>query len=233
MYWNEDDEAESAVKLAQADPLQSIILARTNRMVGLLERTCNKHGIKYHLLGKSGFWKQNEIRKAIDALKFFPNLSVEAACNLTLPHLESKYAVADRTERDNDALENLQTLRVIGKDFKRTKDFTDYANKMMHRRNYPKGVTISTVHQAKGSEYKNVYVIGVKANGMPHKNGDPREEQRIYLVAISRPKDYLRVSFSGTPSPFLRKYISEDILDALRAKAEEVERIEGQHKLFA
>jgi superfamily I DNA/RNA helicase len=233
MYWNEDDEAESAVKLAQADPLQSIILARTNRMVGLLERTCNKHGIKYHLLGKSGFWKQNEIRKAIDALKFFPNLSVEAACNLTLPHLESKYAVADRTERDNDALENLQTLRVIGKDFKRTKDFTDYANKMMHRRNDPKGVTISTVHQAKGSEYKNVYVIGVKANGMPHKNGDPREEQRIYLVAISRPKDYLRVSFSGTPSPFLRKYISEDILDALRAKAEEVERIEGQHKLFA
>ena len=69
MYWNEDDEAESALALAQADPLQSAVLARTNRMVGLLERICQKHGIRYHLMGKTGFWKQNEVRKAIEALK--------------------------------------------------------------------------------------------------------------------------------------------------------------------
>ncbi len=233
MYWQEDDEAESALKLAQADPLQSIILARTNRMVGVLERLCNKHGIKYHLLGKTGFWKQNEVRKAIERLRIYPKLPVDAACNLVLPQLEAKYAVDDRTERDNDALENLQTLRVIGKDFKYAKDFTSYANKMMHRRNDPRGVTISTVHQAKGSEYKNVYVIGAKANGMPHKNGDPCEEKRIYFVAISRAIDFLRISFSGTPSPYLRKYLTDDILDSLRKRAEEVEHLQEQHKLFA
>ena len=233
MYWQEDHEAESALKLAQADPLNSVILARTNRMVGLLERICQRHGIRYHLMGKTGYWKQNEVRKAIEALKDYPTLTAAQAMAMVLPKLESKYAVDDRTERDNDALENLQTLRVIGKEYKSAKEFTDYANKMMHRRNDPRGVSISTVHQAKGGEWKNVYVIGAKAGGFPHKNGDPLEEKRIYFVAISRAIDFLRISFSGTPSPYLRKYISDEILDALREKADEVERLEGQHKLFA
>jgi len=42
----------------------------------------------------------------------------------------------------------------------------------------------------------------------------------------------LRISFSGTPSPYLRKYITEDILDVLREKAKEVERLQ-QPGLFA
>lgn len=231
MYWNEDCEAESTLKLAITDPLNSIILARTNRMVGLLERVCNRNNVRYHLLGKTGFWKQNEIRKAIEALKVYPNLSTEQAMGMVMPKLESKYAVDDRTERDNDALENLQVLRTISKEHKTAKDFCVYANKMMHRRNDPKGVTISTVHQAKGGEWKNVYVIGVKAKGFPHHGGDPPEEERIYFVAISRPIDYLRLSFSGTPSPYLRRYLTEEILDKLTATAHEVEKLETQTKL--
>jgi len=233
MYWTEDDEAESALALANRDPLNSIILARTNRAVGLLERICNRHNIRYHLLGKTGFWKQNEIRKAIEALKNYPTMTTESAFGLALPSLRAKYAVDDRTERDNDALENLEVLRVIGKDFKMAKEFATYANKMMHRRNDPKGVSISTVHQAKGGEWKNVFVIGVNAKGFPHVKGDPLEEKRIYFVAVSRAVDYLRISFAGTPSPYLRKYLSDEILDALREKAKEVDRLQTQHKLFA
>ena len=232
MYWSDESEAESALTLSQKDPLNSVILARTNRTVGLLERLCNRYNVKYHLLGKSGFWKQNEIRRAIDALKDYPTMSAEAALNLVLPSLESKYAVDDRTDKDNDALENLKVLRLIGKDFRTAKEFCTYANKMMHRRNDPKGVSISTVHQAKGGEWKNVFVIGVSAKGFPNPKGDPQEERRIYYVAISRAIDRLCISFSGTPSPYLRRYLTEEILDKLREKAEEVERLETQTKLF-
>ena len=236
MYWSEDDEAESAIKLGQRDPLNSIILTRTNRTVGLLERICNKHNISYHLMGRTGFWKQNEIRKAIDALKDYPTISTEAALSFALPKLESRYAVDDRTDKDNDALENLKVLRAIGKDFKWCSEFTTYANKMMHRRNNPRGLSISTVHQAKGGEWKNVYVIGAKAGGFPHAKGDPLEEQRIYFVAISRAIDLLRLSFAGTPSPYLRRYLTEEVLDKLREKAEEVDRLttpdETQPSLF-
>lgn len=232
MYWTDDAEAESALKLSQSDPTNSVILARTNRSVGILERLCNEHHLRYHLLGKTGFWKQSEIRKAVDALKSYPNLSTEAGLNMVLPTLESKYAVEDRTERDNDALENLKGLRVISQGFKMASDFVVYANKMMHRRNDPRGVTISTVHQAKGGEWKNVYIIGANAKGFPHPKGDPQEEERIYYVAISRAIDTLRISFAGTPSPYLRRYLTDEILDKLREKAMEVEKLQEQHKLF-
>lgn len=233
MYWTDDSEAESALALAQKDPLNSIILARTNRMVGLLERLCNRYNIRYHLLGKTGFWRQNEIRKAVEALKLFPLSTVEAACNMALPSIEGKYAVDDRTERDNDALENLKVLRIIGKDFRMAKDFYIYANKMMHRRNDPRGVSISTVHQAKGGEWRNVYVIGANAKGFPHLKGDLQEEGRIWFVAVSRAIDFLRISFSGTPSPYLRRYLTEEILDKLREKATEVDHLQEQTKLFS
>ena len=139
----------------------------------------------------------------------------------------------DRTERDNDALENLKTLRIIGKDFKMAKDFAVHGNKMIHRRNDPRGVSLSTVHQAKGGEWKNVYVIGANAKGFPHPKGEPKEEKRIYFVAISRAIETLRISFAGTPSPYLRKYLTDEILDKLREHAEEVEHLQVQPSLFA
>jgi superfamily I DNA/RNA helicase len=232
MYWTDDAEAESALALARKDPLNSIILARTNRLVGLLERLCNRNNVRYHLLGKSGYWKQTEIRKAIDAMKAYPGLTTDAAFSVVLPTLEAKYAVDDRTERDNDALENLKTLRAIGKDFKMAKDFAVYGNKMIHRRNDPRGVSISTVHQAKGGEWKNVYVIGANAKGFPHPKSEPKEEKRIYFVAISRAIEMLRISFAGTPSPYLRKYLTDEILDKLREHAEEIEHLQVQPNLF-
>ena len=232
MYWTDDGEAESALKLSQRDPLNSIILARTNHTIGLLERLCNQYKLRYHLLGKSGLWKQNEVRRAVEALKSYPTLSSKSAFDLILPTLESKYAVEDRTERDNDALANLQTLRLIGKDFATAREFMVYANKMMHRKNDPRGVSISTVHQAKGGEWKNVFLIGVNAKGFPHPKGDPKEEERIYFVALSRAIDMLRISFSGTPSPYLRKYLTDEILDKLRESATEVDRLQEQHQHF-
>jgi len=233
MYWKDEDEAEAALKLSQADPLNSILLVRTNRWAGLLERLCNHHGIRYHLLGRTGIWKTNEIRRALEALKSYTkNMKTTAALSIVLPDLERRYAVDDRTEADNDALGNLETLRDIAKEHPMLGDFLTYANKMVHRRNDPRGVTISTVHQAKGGQWKNVYVLGVNAKGFPHPKGDDAEEQRIYFVAISRAVDFLRLSFSGTPSVFLRKYLTEEILDKLREKAEEVDRLQGQHSLW-
>jgi superfamily I DNA/RNA helicase len=113
------------------------------------------------------------------------------------------------------------------------KELAMYGNKMQHRRNDPRGVSISTVHQAKGGEWRNVYVIGANAKGFPHTKGDPKEEKRIYFVAISRAIDKLRISFAGTPSPYLRRYLNDEILDKLRMKADEVDHLQAQSKLFS
>ena len=232
MYWELDGEVESALALAQKDPLNSIILARTNHVVGVVERICHQNKIKYHLLGKTSFWKQSEILRALEALKPFATSTTLAAMNMALPAVDAKYAVDDRTERDNDALANLKILRTYAEEHPQTQEFLVYANKMVHRRNDARGVTISTVHQAKGGEWKNVYVVGANADGFPHKKGDALEEARIFYVAISRPIDYLRISFSGTPSPYLRKYLTEEILDKLAEHAHEIEHLQVQGGLF-
>lgn len=233
MYFTEEAEAEAAVANAQLDPLNSIIIARTNQMLMPLERLCDQNNIFYHLLGKSGFWKQSEIGKAVEALKAYQTYSTSMALAVALPPLEAKYAVDDRTERDNDALKNLQTLRIIAEDFQFNRDFVIYANKKMHRKNVVKGLTISTVHQAKGGEWKNVFVIGARNGMMPHIKGDPREERRIYFVAISRAIDRLRLTFAGSPSPYLDRYLPEPVLDKLREKAGLVEKIQKQSRLFS
>lgn len=81
-------------------------------------------------------------------------------------------------------------------------------------------VTLMTVHSAKGLEFRNVFVVGLKENLFPSgMAGDsPRameEERRLFYVAITRAEEHCFLSFAktrfrygkmefGSPSRFLR-----------------------------
>lgn len=61
-------------------------------------------------------------------------------------------------------------------------------------------ITLSTVHQAKGLEFKVVFVIGLAADRFPrhfanNSREDMEEEQRIFYVAITRAKSELMMSY--------------------------------------
>jgi DNA helicase-2/ATP-dependent DNA helicase PcrA len=57
-------------------------------------------------------------------------------------------------------------------------------------------VTLSTVHKAKGLEWDTVFVTGMTAGLFPLRNGDPEEETRLGYVAVTRPQNTLRVSWT-------------------------------------
>ncbi|MEN3043473.1 MAG: ATP-dependent helicase [Fervidobacterium sp.] len=61
-------------------------------------------------------------------------------------------------------------------------------------------VTLTTVHQAKGLEWKIVFVIGVNPGDFPHflaaKDNCLDEEERLFYVAITRAKDVLYITHS-------------------------------------
>lgn len=61
-------------------------------------------------------------------------------------------------------------------------------------------VTLTTVHQAKGLEWKVVFVIGVNPGDFPHflalKDNSLDEEERLFYVAITRAKDILYITHS-------------------------------------
>lgn len=73
------------------------------------------------------------------------------------------------------------------------------------------GVAVSTIHSAKGLEWKHVIVAGCEASLMPHhRSDDTEEERRLFYVALTRSKGSVDVTHSKqrfgraqAPSPFL------------------------------
>jgi len=61
-------------------------------------------------------------------------------------------------------------------------------------------VTLTTVHQAKGLEWKVVFILSVNPGDFPHimslRDNNLDEEERLFYVAITRAKDYLYIIYS-------------------------------------
>jgi superfamily I DNA/RNA helicase len=77
------------------------------------------------------------------------------------------------------------------------------------------GVSLMTIHKAKGLEFPVVFVTGLIDGMLPHKNGDIEEERRIAFVGISRAMRQLYLTYASTyaerpvkRSPFLEEMFS-------------------------
>ncbi len=99
------------------------------------------------------------------------------------------------------------------------------------------GVTLMTLHGAKGLEFGRVYLVGVEEGTLPHDRvkleGNVDEERRLFYVGITRAKRVLSISYCGTrrrygqeepchPSVFLDE-LPEEILDRQTAEQFKVE----------
>jgi ATP-dependent DNA helicase UvrD/PcrA len=89
------------------------------------------------------------------------------------------------------------------------------------------GVTLSTIHAAKGLEYPYILQVAMETNIFPHQRsvieGSVDEELRLFYVSLTRAKEQLVISYSTSrmdkgvernqfPSEFI-KYLPEDIVD--------------------
>ena len=161
----------------------------------------------------------------MEKLKPYSALNVTRAFANILPALESHYMAEDRTPEDNYALDNVRKLREIAQaKFTSTHEFILYATRRRILKPSKKGITLSTVHQAKGTEYKNVFVIAADHGHMPHNKaleqpGGFDEEKRIWFVAISRAIDNLRISWVAQTSSFVRPYVNDELLAKLLEQA--------------
>ncbi len=87
-----------------------------------------------------------------------------------------------------------------------------------------RALTLSTIHQAKGLEWQNVFIISLKEGAFPHKKSLEEnmieEERRLFYVAVTRCKKNLFLTYpvferggASGPSRFLREiedYLAED-----------------------
>ena len=72
-----------------------------------------------------------------------------------------------------------------------------------------KKIPIITIHQSKGCEFDTVILADAHEGGFPSKTGLIDEEQRLFYVAISRPKKRLLITYVKTPSRFIEKIPEE------------------------
>lgn len=61
------------------------------------------------------------------------------------------------------------------------------------------GIVLTTIHQAKGLEWDNVYLIGLYQGGLPSSratsDSDIEEERRLFYVAVTRAKKHLQLYY--------------------------------------
>ncbi len=164
-------------------------------------------------------------RKIIEALITKIKESAEngkAVSDVVIAAIEDTgYANALRAENTDESaarLENLEELVNAAVDYDKQeenglRDFIDHAALTSDTDKYDRtaGVTLMTVHSAKGLEFPTVFLVGLEDGIFPHSRSinDPKEleeERRLAYVAITRAEKVLYVTHS-----MRRRVYGEDI----------------------
>lgn len=222
-YKGEDDEANRILDSITSRGIQesSAILARTNRQLQLIQRRAMSRNIRTEILGKKNVWQEPEVKHLIELLKESDNYEAPAAP--IMQDLVHRHNLADthrgiKQGQDKDPVDNLNdVVRMAARKNRETGspltvfEFVNWINRITHMRKRKEDpiLTLSTVHQAKGREWKHVFVVGANQGTMPHKEGELLEEHRIFFVACSRAADELQISWTKAPSQFLNEFKEE------------------------
>ncbi len=100
---------------------------------------------------------------------------------------------------DDSKIQNLNQLQLAATRFTSIEAFIEYTETFQDETtNDEEGVSLMTIHKAKGLEFPVVFVVGLVEGILPSKKGDIEEERRICFVAMSRAMKLLFLSWSHT-----------------------------------
>ena len=211
-----DDYMEAAQVLRRVmDAPSTAIIARTNRQLFRYQQACFSANIKSKILGKKAFWEQNEVKQLLALAKntkFPPEYTAPMVLKaLTIQHrLLEKYKFSGNP-LDSDPADNINSLYKMSAKYATIKEFLDFIRRLTYgskSQNTP-CLTLSTVHQAKGKEWKNVFLVGVTEGILPHNKANHPEEKRIFFVGASRAAEKLHITCYRNPSMFLNAYVDK------------------------
>lgn len=211
--------ARSVVELTGAgvDPGDVAVLFRTNAQSAPLEAALARADVPYLVRGGERFFSREEVRKAIMLLRGatraehpdrrLPEVTADILTGMgwTLEPPSGSGATRDRWESlaslvrlagDLAALDPAATLA----------DLVMELDQRMAAQHPPdvRGVTLSSLHAAKGLEWDVVFLVGcsegllpISAAGGP---GQVEEERRLFYVGITRARREVRLSMATTRS---------------------------------
>ena len=201
--------------IAAGTPAREIaVLYRINAQSAVFEQALSDAGVVYQVRGGEGFFTRPEIREAINVLvsatrrNDLPDDPVAVAKAAFAPLGLS--ATEPEGARQRERWQALNALVELIADIVRTGEATNLPGVLgsLRQRAEAKqppavdGVTLASLHAAKGLEWDAVFLAGLVEKTLPisHaiKAGDDQieEERRLFYVGITRAREHLHLSWS-------------------------------------
>ncbi|WP_062200954.1 ATP-dependent helicase [Demequina salsinemoris] len=216
-----DDAAEAA---GVADAAQALIasgvaaseiaiLYRINSQSELLEEALAERGIGYLVRGGQRFFDRDEVKRAMVLLRAAAVAPDDAPLGEQVRSALSDIGWAEKPPAERGAVrerwDNLQALVQLADDLDSDaggqmtmRELVEHLVERAQAQHAPsvEGVTLTTVHAAKGLEWDAVFLVGCSEGLMPISMAETdeaiEEERRLLYVAITRAREHLALSFA-------------------------------------
>ncbi len=234
-----DDDAEAAWVAAEIAAMQEqgvplsemAVLYRTNGQSQAFEQALATAGISYQLRGSERFFSRREVREALAALRT-SSLVQDAgdAVSKSVRDILSSHGYSEKAPQATGAVrerwESMSALVALADQLSTEREgftmrgFITELEERSATQHAPtvEGVTLASLHSAKGLEWEAVFLAGLSEGLMPitfaKTQKEVDEERRLFYVGITRARKYLFLSSSSsrhtggrgrrTPSRFLR-----------------------------
>jgi DNA helicase-2/ATP-dependent DNA helicase PcrA len=200
------------------------VLYRVNAQSEVYEEALTEAGITYQIRGGEGFFNRQEIKQALLALQRASERASEQPSTGPLPDmvrgvLEPLGLTAEQPAgtRALDRWEALSSLAELVDDEVAQRPELDFAGLLVELRTradarHPpvvQGVTLASLHAAKGLEWDAVFLVGVADGTLPISHAlahgaeseAVEEERRLLYVGITRARVHLALSWALARSP--------------------------------
>ncbi|MFD6952818.1 ATP-dependent DNA helicase [Nocardiopsis sp. TSRI0078] len=248
MYQEYDDEPAEATGVARkisvlmegGTPASEIaVLVRTNGQSAAYEQALTDEGVPFTMRGTTRFFERPEIKQAVHTLRGARHGAAgEEAEPLvrTVRQLLGQLGLTESAPEGRQARErweSLSALAQLAEDMAAgpgpegrpatMADFVDELDMRMATEHAPgfEGVTIASLHAAKGLEWDAVFLVGLTEGMVPiiyaETDEQVEEERRLFYVGVTRARERLMMSWSLARSPGGRRTRKPSrFLDGLR-----------------
>ncbi len=206
--------------VAGGTPAREIaVLFRTNAQSEAYEKALSEAGVPYVLQGAERFFERPEVRQAMIALRAATR-SADAGTPLPAAVVEALTAVGwapDAPPPGGAARERWEALAALvqlaeeyAADAEAEPGLTGFCEELARRaaqQHVPtvEGVTLASLHSAKGLEWDAVFLVGLAEGTLPTTYAKTmeqvEEERRLLYVGITRAREWLWLSYATARSP--------------------------------
>jgi DNA helicase-2/ATP-dependent DNA helicase PcrA len=219
-----DDVARRARKLVEEGvPAREIaVLYRINAQSEAYESALAAAGVPYVLRGAERFFERPEVREAVVRLRGAARAGADADTDgtgliATVRHVLSGAGFTDRPPEGSGAVrarwESLAALAQLAEDIAAADpraglaEFVAELEERAAAQHAPplEGVTLASLHAAKGLEWDAVFLVGLAEGTLPIIYAETpeqiEEERRLLYVGITRAREHLALSWALSRSP--------------------------------